>query len=118
MNEEYFPDQEGLSEIYADTNPVYVPDGKVITGFQFWKKGNRLAPKLRVSTPEGDEVEWILNEEEMNDNYFPDRGGLSEIYADSNKIQLSTDHKGIQLNQIKGFMFWQKGNRIAPAILV
>ena len=51
---------------------------------------------------------WVDNDE-MNNNYF---GNLSEIYADTNELVLSHE------NEIRGFRFWQKHNRLAPALLV
>jgi len=109
--DDYFPNKSGLSEFYADTNPVQVPAGKVMIGFQFYlKNGNRLAPKILVLNADGrGQSDWVQNDDMSDKNYF---SLSSEIYADTNELIFSPG------NQVKGFMFWQKGNRIAPALLI
>jgi C1A family cysteine protease len=107
-NNDYFPGEQGLSEIYADTNKVFCPLGKIIKGVAFYKKGNRIAPKILCSNPDGSNSDWVVNDD-WNDNYFPPTNGLSEIYADSNHL--------ISNNQLVGLGFYEKGNRIAPMIL-
>jgi hypothetical protein len=109
-NNQYFPGKGGLSAIYADTNPLYVPNGKIMIGFALRQKGNRLAPRILVTNPDGSERNWIQNDD-MNNQYFPGEGGLSAIYADTNELVFSPG------NQVKGLMFWEKGNRLAPALL-
>lgn len=104
-NDNYFGN---LENIYADTNEVVCPPGKVVIGFSFYKKGgNRVAPMILCATPEGNEKEWVKNSE-WNDNYF---GPLENIYADTNEL-LCLEGKAVT-----GFAFWKKGgNRIAPKI--
>ena len=111
MNSNYFPGEDGLSAIYADTNNLMCTGIQVVAGFKFWQKNNRLAPAILVSNPDGSGRQWLQNDD-MNSNYFPGEDGLSAIYADANPL-LVPDGK-IMI----GFKFWQKNNRLAPAILV
>lgn len=50
MNDSYFPRQDGLSEIYADTNEVTIDPAKddVVIGFYFQMFNNRIKPALIV----------------------------------------------------------------------
>lgn len=97
-----------LEDQYADTNELLVPDGKIMIGFSLYKKGNKVAPRICVSNPDGSGREWIENRD-MNDNYF---GPLEEEYGDTNSIILSPG------NKVFGFRLWKKDNRVAPALLV
>lgn len=114
-NSNYFPDTGGLSDIYADTNPVYCPPGRIITGFSLRKKGgNRLAPQIQCANPDGTDPHWVSNDD-WNSNYFPQAGGLGSIYADTNELQVESDKDEI----VTGISLRRKGgNRLAPQILV
>ena len=108
----YFPNEGGLSEIYADTNPVHIPAGKKLVAFAFRQHGNRLAPKILVANVDGSDERWVENND-WGSNYFPNEGGLSEIYADTNQVLVPTNGKSLV-----GFALRQKRNRLAPALLV
>jgi hypothetical protein len=98
-----------LKEIYADTNPVFVPKGKKLVGISFRQKGgNRLAPSILVQALNGNNQEW-LKQEEWNDRYF---GSLAEIYVDTHPVFIPAG------KILSGFAFRQYNNRLAPKILV
>ncbi|MEW6735186.1 MAG: hypothetical protein AB1489_28100 [Acidobacteriota bacterium] len=61
---------------------------QVVAGFKFWQKNNRLAYAILASNPDGSGRQWLENED-MNSNYFPSKNGLSDIYADTNKLVFS-----------------------------
>ncbi|NSL88822.1 hypothetical protein ECE50_018410 [Chitinophaga sp. Mgbs1] len=111
MNNNYFPGEGGLKDIYADTNELVCPAGKFITGFSFWKKENRLAPRIRCSDLDGSNATWISNTEMNNNNYFPGEGGLKDIYADTNPLVCRSTNSAVTC-----FAFYKKDNRIAPMI--
>lgn len=107
----YFPSTGGLSSIYADTNPVFVPSGQVLRGFQFYELGNRVALTIYVSEPDGGNAKWVKGPQGANPNYFPAEGGLSTIYADTNPVVL------VNGGSVAGVGLWQCGNRVAPYIV-
>lgn len=108
-NENYFG---SLKDIYVDMNPVFIPNGKKLLGFAFRQHGNRLAPKILVGNVDGSDEKWIENND-WGHNYFPDKGGLSEIYGDTNEVFVNSGKK------LVGFALRKKGaNRLAPVLLV
>jgi hypothetical protein len=109
-NKNYFPQENGLTGIYADTNPVFVPLNKIWSGVQLYQKGNRIAPRIYCTDINGQNGKWI-DEPDFNDNYFPKDGDLSQIYADTNEVKCSGR------NLPKGIALYKKNNRIAPLLI-
>ncbi len=108
-NTENNPSYWQISEddTYATLSPVLVPAGKVLRGLQLAKNGNQLGYQIYVSDPDSTNGVWINS---TNADYWP--GSVENIYADSNSVILG---KGDTAN---GFQVWQKGNRIAPSLIV
>ena len=105
-NDRYFG---SLAEIYVDTHPVFIPAGKILSGFAFRQYNNRLAPKILVANMDGSGEQWVENND-WGHHYF---GPLKEIYADTNSVFVP-DGKSLV-----GFALRKKGgNRIAPVLLV
>lgn len=101
-----------LEKFYADINAVVCPEGKVVTGFAFHKKGgptgNRLAPRIRCASPDGKDQQWLQNDD-WNQLYWND--ALKDNYIDTNKLECKEG------SAVLGFSLRKKGNRLAPMIL-
>lgn len=115
----YFPKEGGLSQIYADTNPVKCSAGQVVRGIQFYQTyepgpTNRVAVQIWCTNPDGSNARWINSNPSSpsNPNYFPQYGGLSQVYADSNEVRL------LNANLVYGIVFWAKNNRLAISAFV
>ena len=93
-----------LEDQYADTRQLDCPEGKFIQAFEFFKRGNRLAPRIKC---EGSNS-WIQATGPVNDAlYF---GPLEDQYADNKAIKCPSHQYASK------FRFFKRGNRLAPAI--
>jgi len=104
-NESYWRISE--DETYGTTSPVFVPENKVFRGLRLIQNGNQLGYEIYVSNPDGTKGEWINS---SNDHYI--EGSLKDIYADANEVVLSQGSVPV------GFQVWQKGNRMAPSLII
>jgi hypothetical protein len=93
---------------WIDIAPVQCPKGKVITGVQFYKKGNRSAIQIRCSYPWGGGDEWVANDKE--EGFFRSRRSEQNDFIDMHPVLLDEDAvaSGLQIRQY--------GNRIAPLL--
>lgn len=111
-NQHYFPGSNGLRDVYCDSNPVSCRPGELATGVRLYQKGNRLAIMVLSSKPDGSAWAWVENQE-WNSSYFPGQGGLRSFYADTERVDLPAG-----ASAVIGVALRQKGNRVAPRMLV
>lgn len=99
-----------LNNFFLDTSEVVCPSGKIVTGFALYQKGgNRIAPKIWCTYPDGSAGEWIANPEWGD--YFNPNG--DDFYADTNTVSC------LENQHVTGFAFCKKsgvGNRISLKI--
>ena len=93
---------------WIDTAPVKCPKDKVVTGVQFYKKGNRSAIKIRCSYPWGGGDEWVLNDADAG--FFRSRRSEQNDFIDLHPVTVGADQV------ISGLQIRQYGNRIAPQL--
>ncbi|MBK6430214.1 LamG-like jellyroll fold domain-containing protein [Candidatus Amarolinea dominans] len=93
---------------WVDTAPVKCPKDKVVTGVQFYKKGNRSAIRIRCSYPWGGGDEWVLNDADAG--FFRSRRSEQNDFIDLHPVTVGADQV------ISGLQIRQYGNRIAPQL--
>ncbi|MFZ2423037.1 MAG: hypothetical protein WA029_18030, partial [Anaerolineae bacterium] len=93
---------------WVDTAPVKCPKDKVVTGVQFYKKGNRSAIRIRCSYPWGGGDEWVLNDADAG--FFRSRRSEQNDFIDLHPVMVGADQV------ISGLQIRQYGNRIAPQL--
>jgi hypothetical protein len=97
------------NDYVLDLNTLEVPEGKVWAGFKFWKKGDRLAPALYCTLPDGSKGEWVEASASTGDGK-KDYAKLESLYVDGRAVSCQSK------KQIRKFVFWKNGNHIAPAL--
>ncbi|KAJ6532951.1 hypothetical protein B0H19DRAFT_1081404 [Mycena capillaripes] len=104
-----------LKDIYVDTRVVHCAAGEFIFGVSLIRASdvtNRLSWQTTAGNARGSGLHNVTVSGENKDMYFPDKGGMSSIYVDESPVSVPSG------SVVVGVFFWQKGNRIAPGIMV
>lgn len=92
-------------EWYIHTAPILCPPGKRLTGIQFYRRYNRLTPKIRCAYADGSGEQWI-EDKELWDGYdaqHQDWIDTAPVRCPKNKV-------------VTGVQLYKKGNRTAIKI--
>ncbi|KAI0055633.1 hypothetical protein BV25DRAFT_1738374, partial [Artomyces pyxidatus] len=120
---ETVPDWNGnyfgaLKDFYVDTRRVRCPAGKVIVSCGLRRTAgpdpsNRLSWEIvAAKVDDGTLKETVIAAPPAGGSYFPGDGGMSKIYVDLGPVVCPAG------SAVVGVFFWQKGNRVAPGLVV
>jgi hypothetical protein len=114
----YFTITDDIS--YVDTNDVIAPVGCVVVGAALYRKGNRIAIKIKVAEPQPNHAvsqrsaRWYENTAWGNNYFTLDEGNN---YVDARRVDPSQVNLPDGNYAIVGLRLFQLGNRIAIGVL-